>query len=181
MLKPLIWRSAEGIDIANAGDIGYDSEHAQKPVKFGTTGNKSWCPEAANYMDSNCLLNVALHEFGHVVGLHHELNRADLTDEDYCKRQQSRGELNTLQLGVVDRSSVMNACRLITVNQAGTILPLSWGDLQTIRALYYGPVAYISLPFVDDQEFLIPHMVSLDNLPIKIYGPNIIGRSKRSS
>lgn len=172
-LKPMIWKDFEGVDVARSGGIGYDPNEAAKAIEMGTKAPQLWCLEAANYMESNCLLNNALHEFGHVLGLHHELNRADLKNEDFCKQQQFRGELNTLQIGVPDRYSVMNYCRLFAANAAGKLMPLSLGDYLTIKALYHGPLAFISLPFYGDQEYLLPHRVSIENLPIKIYGQGL--------
>ena len=172
-VKPIRWENRDDMDIAFANGIGYRSGEEQLPILLGTMGKKGWCPQASSYVESNCLLNVVVHEFGHVFGLHHELNRPDVKDQDYCKRRQFAGEQGTIQLGSPDRYSVMNYCRLFDANRDNLLLPLSFGDLLTLKALYRGPMAFIQLPFEGDQEYMAQFTVSTHNLPIKIFGKHV--------
>lgn len=172
-VKPIRWENSSDISLGDAHTIGYLKDDDQKPMRLSFKGPKDWCPKASNYLNSNCLLNIALHEMGHVLGLHHELNRPDVSNEDYCKRKQMAGETQTLQIGSPDRYSVMNYCRLFTANDDNILLPLSFGDILTLKTLYRGPLAYIELPFEGDQEHIAQFTVSIENLPIAIVGRDI--------
>lgn len=87
---------------------------------------------------STCVLNTALHEFGHALGLRHEMNRPDQVG---CEKDQTKGqgEAGALQIGLYDPESVMSYCR------DRTNLTLSDGDINTLRDYYEGPIAN---PFV---------------------------------
>lgn len=173
-VKPLRWENLDDLSHGNAGEIGYLPERDQHPMLLGSRGQKEWCAGSPSYLESNCLLNIALHEMGHVFGLHHELNRPDVKAEDYCRRKQVAGERQTIQIGSPDRYSVMNYCRLFEANREGKLIPLSFGDILTLKTLYRGPMAYIELPFEGDQEYKAQFNVSIENLPIRIVGKNLI-------
>lgn len=98
------------------------------------------CP--VDYKESNCLANVALHEFGHVVGLHHEMNRGDFPFEG-CYSKQFLSESSSLQIGDLDEQSVMNYCHLYDSNDRNEFMGLSEGDKATLRELYFGRIAYL--------------------------------------
>ncbi|MGE0172071.1 MAG: hypothetical protein AB7T49_04770 [Oligoflexales bacterium] len=93
----------------------------------------------------NCIRNYALHEFGHVLGLHHEANRRD----NNCKYAQhglidSENEDGT-QIGDYDSKSIMNYCQNIDDIKTGREPKLSELDVLTLKAYYQNPMVKIVL------------------------------------
>jgi hypothetical protein len=100
-------------------------------------GLKSRC--AGVFSGSVCESNIALHEFGHALGLHHEMNRRD---NKSCGQDQTSGEgEDALQLGPYDTRSVMDYCFLYAANDRMEPLRLSGQDVAALRTLRKGLVA----------------------------------------
>lgn len=100
-------------------------------------GLKSRC--AGVFSGSVCESNIALHEFGHALGLHHEMNRRD---NKSCGQDQTSGEgEDALQLGSYDTRSIMDYCFLYAANDRMDRLRLSDQDLAALRVLKKGLVA----------------------------------------
>ena len=72
------------------------------------TGYNAETLEGANTIRKNCIANIAVHEFGHVLGFAHEQNRPD--SPDWCNDAQ--GENGDVAIGDWDVRSVMNYCNL---------------------------------------------------------------------
>ena len=100
----------------------------------------NWSPGCAKSEEirKKCILDGAVHEFGHVLGATHEQNRPD-KDQSACEvspdpnKGATVGTVGDLLFGPWDLSSVMNYCNPI-VNNGGILSP---GDELGIRAAYY--------------------------------------------
>lgn len=126
-----------------------------------TLGLAAACAEP--FSGSSCEANLALHEFGHVLGLHHEMNRRDDPGCFYRQFDAASSE-NATQIGPYDSDSVMNYCRLYAANEKGERISLSAGDQKTLRALYEGPLASF--------EPLLPYVIE-NNMAVAIKAENI--------
>lgn len=76
-----------------------------------------------------CIASIAVHEFGHVLGFHHEQNRVDAPGE--C-RKLAAGSNPVRELTPYDPDSVMNYCNVRPNNNG----ELSAGDIIGLQAAY---------------------------------------------
>lgn len=106
---------------------------------------------------SPCQANVVLHEFGHALGLHHEMNRRD-NHECLYDQVSGEGESSAYQVGDYDKDSIMDYCNIYAANEKALPLSLSQGDLETLKAYYDMPFAFISneMPVAVSSTFIQP-------------------------
>jgi len=90
---------------------------------------ETWAPGCASHLEY-CIRTLAVHEFGHALGLAHEHNR---DDRNLCEKEP-QGPLPAFLMTTYDPSSVMNYCAE-DWNNNGQLSPL---DVAGIRLLY-GP------------------------------------------
>lgn len=85
--------------------------------------------ETCRFERDRCIRVIAVHEFGHAIGITHEQNRPDAPD--WCREQQQGSDGDWL-VTQYDPDSVMNYCNPKWSNDG----ILSAGDIQGVRALY---------------------------------------------
>lgn len=132
--------NARGIRIAVRDLSENDGPHV---VKLGQLGDglasgmvlnftfRTWSPDCArNEVERKlCIESIAVHEFGHAIGLAHEQNRPDTPGECAKRRQGSNGDI---LLTPYDPESVMNYCNSRYNNDG----ELSKGDKDGLKLAY---------------------------------------------
>lgn len=86
--------------------------------------------------DDVCLHNTSLHEFGHLVGLHHEHRRRLSTPGHQCRPSDGDAGVvpqGAMEMGPYDHESIMNYC---LAGYFDTYKGLSTGDRRMIDSLY---------------------------------------------
>ena len=118
------------------------------------------CPVSIS--GSHCQKNTALHEFGHGLGLRHEMNREDAD----CKWDQTGGlgESGAIKIGLYDKESIMNYCRMDLAEKRGETLSLSEGDVKALKSRYKNPTASFikSPPRTHSRNSFLAEVAGLD-------------------
>ncbi|MFW7377276.1 MAG: hypothetical protein ACOH5I_00530 [Oligoflexus sp.] len=119
---------------------------------------------AVPYPASKCMENIVIHEFGHVLGLRHEMNRRD---QNNCSLDQTGGfgEIDAIQVGDYDPQSIMNYCWLDQQNAKNERVHLSAGDLLALEELRAGRLASF--------EQIINLIETRENLTIQVTGKEL--------
>jgi hypothetical protein len=91
----------------------------------------------------NCVRQDAIHEFGHAVGMHHEMNRPDGT----CPLAQTAHMASTAEMatfvGEYDKDSIMDYCKNIIDNIEDNVPHLSESDVKALKTYYFSPIVRV--------------------------------------
>ena len=125
----------ETAGLSYKGSLGQELAGVPNGVRLNFTF-QNWEPACAvdSQERSYCIYAIAVHEFGHALGLAHEQNRTDTASP--CS-DQVQGPNGNVYYGKWDPQSVMNYCNA-SWDDAGI---LSSNDQAGIRTLYYPALA----------------------------------------
>lgn len=115
--NPKVRRLGQGLNGLEAGMTLNETFQRWSPVCANTEENRARCVKA-----------LAIHEFGHAIGIAHEQNRSDTPQSCTDAPQGASGDIT---IGDWDLNSVMNYC-----NPNSLPTSLSTGDIATVQAAY---------------------------------------------
>lgn len=133
-------------EISRAEGLGsyLDGVPAGVRMNFGRQGIYPVCESSERHRIA-CYKTVAVHEFGHALGLLHEMSRPD-SDCRHLDPLGGQGVEGGLMIGAHDGQSIMNYCVVVSHFNNGTVGELSAGDVSTLKLYYSGQLLLSQYP-----------------------------------
>ena len=117
---------------------------------------RNWCWQCGRGDKIGNIQKIAIHEFGHALGLAHEQNRYDCAFEN-CSEDDHQGQTGDWYINACDPLSVMNYCNKKWINN-GVLSDL---DIEAVRSLYGPPpgtdstdLRIVNTSFLDKDTFV---------------------------